>query len=157
PLGETVRREPSRHTDLRSRPVDRGDLAGGRRTGGLRRARATRSAIASARLAFSGMVFTNRRSRRRDPVLSRPPAPSAVGAQADARGRGGPSQGVSADPAPGVRPRAPARLSPPASPPLARALRKRHQEIPRILPAEPRQPTLRPTPAPLLRAEPSRG
>ena len=92
----------------------------------------------------------------RAPVLPRASEAHASRAQADARGRGRHGPTVHEAPAPRARPRRAARLRPASPPPLARPLRQLVPALPRILPAEPREPPLRAAPRLLVRAGPPR-
>ena len=140
---------------LRSRRQARRHLGRGVSRESLRRTRPARASVPPPCLALVRLVHARRRAGDRHPPLSGAPAADEARALADARGRGRQSPGVPAHPAPRVRARHPARL--PARSPrrVAPALRQPDSQVPRGLPAQPREPALRAAPAALLRQEPS--
>ena len=103
-----------------------------------RRARGARPGVPSALLALGRVVHAGRRAGRRDPVLSRAPAPREARTRADARGRGRRPGVVPAHPAPRSRPRDRQRVPAAAAADEAPALRPRpRRRIPRYYTPKP--------------------
>ena len=123
----------------------------------LDRARGARHPLPAARLALRRVVLARRRARLRHSVLPRASAPHAARAQPDARRRGRharPSACGSCGTSAATRSSTPTSCT--AAARWQRLFGNSSTALPQGLPPEPGEPALRPAPAPLVRAEPSR-